>query len=1526
MILKMKKNDSQNHTPSNSRPPLSLLAKAMRYSSLLACLLLPFTSSDAAQLKEARVSQVIKDVNLLPGQAAPRPARVSDEVRNGTAIRTGVESRAELVFTDQTLARLGANTIFSFNEGTRNLQLGGGAMLLRVPKNAGGAQINTAAITAAITGTTVMLEFHPNAYIKFIVLEGTGRIFRNDRVGESVLVHAGQMLIVNPKGKGLPDPVDVDLDRLMKTSELINGFESLPSDALIAQEILAQTKMMNDGGLIETNLVIFGGGTLVSKLDPTNANAVDQANASGARPLQSTPTPPPITPTPPPITPTPPPITPTPTPMTPTPTPMTPTPTPMTPTPTPITPTPTPSKYGTPTPISSPVPYVISSATTIETDPTITTNGVTDYGKIYRGPALDGPASVWLFTATSAFDTKIGLDAFFGTTSPYVPLAALKFLALNLTGNPTISIANGGPTNLALISVGDITSGPPGGTITFSGLDALFLGTQDGSITLTSDLAFQGIPAIGIYARGPDSTLTFDSTVAGTAYFALESEGSILLNNELSVTETNVSGSQLNVSLQSGGDFTASNGLTINLDNSEGGVLNSSTDAQLTTGGNLTANGETGLSLTISNNGAGQISDDASLDVSIGGDLTASAIILLINNRDSGSIGGDGTVSTNVSGAITTTGDATFFISGRDDGGGAGLISGNASVTLTAGSANIGGNLLAGMSEATGGHLASALATIGVTGDVTTGGGLQFSVQNGGFDQILGMEEGGGTIDQDALASLTAVNVTTGDYVLGLISNLDGGQIGGSAALGLALTGNLSSQGDVTFQIDNSTSMGTLFSSIGSSATIGVSVAGNLNANSENGLALSILNTNNGYIGGVALANVVVGGTLTATTANLVIDNSNGGSIGSAVGLDLLGSQGSIGGLLETIIANNSGGSILGSTNLIAYFTGDLSTDGEADFTIDNSAFSDFGYTVGGNIAQDAAIGLIAQDISTGSGLYTFLYNDGGGHIGGNASIAGAIFGNLTTQGDLFFDLQNSADPGQDGTLPGGTIDGDASVALAAGGNIVSHGVAEFAVLNNDYRFLDQGGTILGSATVDVGATGITTTDFFQPLINNTNGTIGGDANLSVIASGDISIGTETYFNILNSNGTIGGDAAANLTANNFTNGDTFEFQILNDGGSIGGNATLTADLTGNLTSTGAATIQITNGGGSIGENASISLTANALSAPSLLAQIDDSGGSIGGDASIAFNISQSLTTTSDATFNIDLTPEGHAHAGNNQPATIGTIDFNGGSYDVGGTLLATIVGGDGGITIGTASMHADIVKIGAFGNNGSLTIGGGSISGDTLLKLYAPGSNGMIDFVSNVTLNSNSSVLIAGNTVTVHNGVIVTIAGDDGVNASVYTNVPNYTGSGGNGSTTGTFAGNGATTQPLDQAPPFGPATPAKGSTTSIATTGPTPATNSGSPGNGGSGADTIVHRVRPHVAIARVADSNELLDLADKAASAPAQTGRSKSNTPTGRTPHNPISALPAKGRPLSPRPNAASEELTLNQRGSGRPAALP
>jgi hypothetical protein len=116
--------------------------------------------ANAAELRTARVTQIINDVKLLAGQAAPRAAVVNDNVGAGTAVRTGVDSRTELTFSDLTITRLGANTVFGFNEGARQVDLGSGAILVQVPRNEAEVKIRTAAVTAAITGGTALFESH----------------------------------------------------------------------------------------------------------------------------------------------------------------------------------------------------------------------------------------------------------------------------------------------------------------------------------------------------------------------------------------------------------------------------------------------------------------------------------------------------------------------------------------------------------------------------------------------------------------------------------------------------------------------------------------------------------------------------------------------------------------------------------------------------------------------------------------------------------------------------------------------------------------------------------------------------------------------------------------------------------------------------------------------------------------------------------------------------------------------------------------------------------------------------------------------------------------------------------------------------------------------------------------------------------------------------------------------------------------------------------------------------------------------
>jgi FecR-like protein len=106
----------------------------------------------ADDLKEAKVTQVIQDVQVLPSNASARPAAVNDSVRQGTAVQTGVQSRSELTFKDQTITRLGEKTVFSVGEGARTIDLGSGQFLLSVPKKAGGTKVKFGAVTAAITG------------------------------------------------------------------------------------------------------------------------------------------------------------------------------------------------------------------------------------------------------------------------------------------------------------------------------------------------------------------------------------------------------------------------------------------------------------------------------------------------------------------------------------------------------------------------------------------------------------------------------------------------------------------------------------------------------------------------------------------------------------------------------------------------------------------------------------------------------------------------------------------------------------------------------------------------------------------------------------------------------------------------------------------------------------------------------------------------------------------------------------------------------------------------------------------------------------------------------------------------------------------------------------------------------------------------------------------------------------------------------------------------------------------------------
>jgi hypothetical protein len=837
----------------------------------------------AAQIQQAHVSQVIQDVRLLEAQGAPRPATVNDTVKPEMGVRTGVESRAELTFSDLTITRLGANTIFSFKRGARELDLTSGAVLLEVPPDKPPVKVSTSAVTAAVTGGTALLATGPPT--KFMVLEGIGTFYPTGHPERAVTVHGGEMMMMTANGQ-MTKPEKFDVKLVIETSRLIQDFPplaNLPLILAVVNQQLAEQLAGTTSQPLARNLV-----DVISTTDQNvNANPVVLVSNSS-----SSPTPRPITPTPPP---TPPPITPTPPP------PPTPTPSPPTPTPSPSG---TPTKFGTPSTITSPNPYLITSGTVIATDPSITTNGVTDYGKIYRGRSIDGAFSAWGFGSTSAFDTASGFDDLIGDGSG----AAFKFTALQLTGDPTIDTTNG-EINLGLIAVNSITSGGPGGVLTFEGIRGLLLATQDGSITLGPEISFAGLHDLTIYARGSSSDLTLGSDISTTSRVSLFAERdmsltssitteglytfvgrNVSINGEAAIhapTITLFAGQNLNWSGQisdetafnSGGNVIISAGQLFNVANDltiirRNGGITSGLNIILYAGTDLLVGGNLSIATDISNLTAG-----ANIDILADRNLTVGGSLALQTSATAQS-GTGANIDLRVGGNLTA---ADLFL-GVELGVQAPQQNGE-NVTLF-----VGNDLITHNDSNSGGIDLEIITPVQQT--VNSGANIFLSIgdnltTDAGGDTTLFINNNINEVVEGAnIFAAIGGNLNTNNLALELLNN--GGEIGTGGIISLATSGNITAQGDAIFEIQNNGGI------MDHNTAIAVS-AGNIRANS---LSAQIDNRQGGVISGVGLIEMDVAGNANiANDATIAFYGSDGAA---ASGILINGGNYNVGGTFLT--------------------------------------------------------------------------------------------------------------------------------------------------------------------------------------------------------------------------------------------------------------------------------------------------------------------------------------------------------------------------------------------------------------------------------------------------------------------------------------------------------------------------------------------------------------------------------------------------------------------------------------------------
>ncbi len=230
----------------------------------------------AESLPEAVVTQKINQVTLAKSrESSPQPVSSGAVVRESNVLRTGSKSRAELEFGDKTLARMGSNSIFSFNAGSRTLDFSKGALLISKPKRSERLEVRSGAISAAITGSTAFLsitpvklepgvKLHPDVprethLVGMIEGRLNGKAKWSDRNGKLRIqpfsLEPGDMLVSQP-GQ-VPVVVQFDLPRFLRTSPLMTDFKGDLANAPLIEKEAARYASLQERGFIEpTNLLV----------------------------------------------------------------------------------------------------------------------------------------------------------------------------------------------------------------------------------------------------------------------------------------------------------------------------------------------------------------------------------------------------------------------------------------------------------------------------------------------------------------------------------------------------------------------------------------------------------------------------------------------------------------------------------------------------------------------------------------------------------------------------------------------------------------------------------------------------------------------------------------------------------------------------------------------------------------------------------------------------------------------------------------------------------------------------------------------------------------------------------------------------------------------------------------------------------------------------------------------------------------------------------------------------------------------
>ncbi|MFN0126807.1 MAG: hypothetical protein ACKV19_09010 [Verrucomicrobiales bacterium] len=214
----------------------------------------------------------------------------------GEAFTTGKNSRTQLALGQRgSIMRAGSKTEAVLQNET-TLSLRQGIMLASSGRGTFGREgvsVDTSEARTTVKGT-MLVAYQPETYIKVTCIEGQVTVRLKALMGEFVSLREGQMVIINPAEKRLPESVEVDLRELIRTSALIGAeFPPLAVAPRLDRATERQAKVVDRGDVVATPLVLTGAGLTVSLDANTGLSRQPERATPPEAPSAPSPAPPP---------------------------------------------------------------------------------------------------------------------------------------------------------------------------------------------------------------------------------------------------------------------------------------------------------------------------------------------------------------------------------------------------------------------------------------------------------------------------------------------------------------------------------------------------------------------------------------------------------------------------------------------------------------------------------------------------------------------------------------------------------------------------------------------------------------------------------------------------------------------------------------------------------------------------------------------------------------------------------------------------------------------------------------------------------------------------------------------------------------------------------------------------------------------------------------------------------------------------------------------------------------------------------